>query len=206
MPSAATHVIHDLDGLSDAAAVDLYPAVAKILSPDIAHKAEVGGVVMPIADETALRAACQCILDAVSRARPGARRVGILVQRLETGLAEAIVGYRVDPLVGPVVAVGVGGALAEIYRDVAVRRAPVSPADAEAMIDAVRGFAVLRGYRGRARGDCDALARAICAVSDLARVPDTDIREAEINPLVIRADGDRVVAVDGLVVRAGDGG
>ena len=73
----------------------------------------------------------------------------------------------------------------------AVRRAPASPADAEAMVDAVRGFAVLRGYR-------DALARAIRAVSDLARVPDTDIREAEINPLVVVAD-------DGLAVRAGDG-
>ena len=87
----------------------------------------------------------------------------------------------------------------------AVRRALASPADAEAMVDAVRGFAVLRGYRGRARGDCNALAHAICAVSDLARVPDTGIREAEINPLVVRADGDGVVAVDGLVVRAGDG-
>ncbi len=206
VPSAASIVIRDLDGLSDAAAVDSWPVVAKILSPDIEHKTEVGGVELPIADEEALRAACRRIVAAVAAARPRARRAGILVQRLETGLAEALVGYRVDPQVGPVVVVGMGGALAEIYRDVAVRRAPVSLADAEAMIAAVRGFAVLRGYRALPRGDCRALARAICAVSDLARLPESRVREAEINPLLVKADGAGVVAVDGLVVRAGDGG
>ena len=101
--------------------------------------------------------------------------------------------------------VGLGGALADIYRDVAVRRAPVSLADAEAMIAAVRGFAVLRGYRALPRGDCRALARAICAVSDLARLPESRVREAEINPRMVKADGAGVVAVDALVVCDGDG-
>jgi acyl-CoA synthetase (NDP forming) len=204
VPAVATRVIRDLDALSEVAAVDLYPAVAKILSPDIAHKAEVGGVVLPIADEASLRAACRQILGAVAEARPQARRAGILVQRLETGLAEALVGYRVDPIVGPIVAVGVGGVAAESWRDVVVRRAPVSLADAEAMVGSVRGFAALRGEYGRVRGDCDALARAVCAVSDLARLPDSGVREAEINPLVVRAEGDGVVAVDSLVVRTED--
>ncbi len=204
VPAVATHVIRDLDGLSEVASVGLYPAVAKILSPDIAHKAEAGGVVLAIADEAALRVACRRILDAVAEARPRARRDGIVVQRFETGLAEALVGYRVDRVVGPVVVVGVGGVLAEIMGDVVVRRAPVSLGDAEAMVGAVRGFAALRGDQGRARGDLGALARAVCAVSDLARLPQAGVREAEINPLVVKADGEGVVAVDGLVVGAGE--
>ena len=205
VPTAATRVVRDLEDLSDAAEIDFYPVAAKILSPDIVHKTEVGGVVLPIADDAALRAACRRIVDAVQAARPRARRTGILVQRVESGLAEALVGYRVDPLIGPVVVVGAGGALAEVYRDVAVRRAPVSLADAEAMVAEVRGFAVLRGHRGSPRGDCRALARAVCAVSDLARLPESGVREAEINPLMVKADGAGVVAVDALVVRAGDG-
>ena len=139
-----------------------------------------------------------------SLGRGRGRRDGIVVQRFETGLAEALVGYRVDRVVGPVVAVGVGGALTEIVGDVVVRRAPVSLGDAEAMVGAVRGFAALRGERGRARGDLGALARAVCAVSDLARLPQAGVREAEINPLVVKADGEGVVAVDGLVVGAGE--
>ena len=85
----------------------------------------------------------------------------------------------------------------------AVRRAPVSLADAEAMIEEVRGLALLRGYRGLPRGDLGALARAICAVSDCARLANPRLREAEINPLIVKAEG--VVAVDGRVVRAEKG-
>ena len=121
----------------------------------------------------------------------------VVVQRMETGLAEAIVGYRDDPVVGPLVLVGAGGVLAEIYRDYAVRVAPVSPAQAAAMIEEVKGFAPLRGYRNLPRGDLAALALAVSRVSALAHAP--GIAEAEINPLLVRSDG--VVAVDALVVR-----
>lgn len=190
---ADSRVIRDLERFGEAAEVDFYPAVAKILSPDLPHKAKLGGVVLPIPDPGSLRSALRRILDAVAAAAPRAKRTGILVQRLEAGVAEAIVGYRVDPRVGPVVMVGSGGALAEVYGDVAVRCAPVSSAAARAMIDEVRGLGA---------GDMEALAAAICAVSDLARVPDAGIEVAEINPLIVKADGQGVVAVDGLVIRA----
>ena len=206
VPSAESHVIEDLDGLDDADVRGLYPAAAKVLSPDIAHMTEAGGIALGIADGAALREACRRILDAVAAAAPGARRSGILVQRMEGGVAEALVGYRVDPQVGPIVALGSGGTLTEIVRDAVVRRAPVSLADAHAMIDEVRGLVTLCGYRGAPAGDRDALARAICAVSDFAALPGPGVREAEINPLIVRAEGEGVVAVDALIVPAAEGG
>ena len=120
----------------------------------------------------------------------------ILVQRMVKGLAEAIVGYHVDPVVGPLVLVGAGGTLAELYQDFALALAPVSEDEAMAMVERVKGLSVLRGYRNLPRGDVKALAKAVAALSRLCSVE--TIREAEINPLVVGADG--VVAVDALVV------
>jgi hypothetical protein len=112
------------------------------------------------------------------------------------GLAEAIVGYRDDPVVGPLVLVGAGGTLAELYQDVALALAPVSEDEAMAMIEQVKGLSVLRGYRNLPRGDVKALAKAVAALSRLCSV--ATVREAEINPLIVSTDG--VVAVDALVV------
>jgi hypothetical protein len=120
----------------------------------------------------------------------------ILVQRMESGLAEAIVGYRDDPVAGPIVLVGAGGVLSEIYRDVAVRAAPVSESEAQEMIAQVKGLAVVRGYRNLPRGDLEALAHAVAAFSQNAF--HTNVSQAEINPLIIKAQG--VVAVDALLV------
>ncbi|MCG8543535.1 MAG: acetate--CoA ligase family protein, partial [Alphaproteobacteria bacterium] len=126
-----------------------------------------------------------------------------LLQRMESGLAELLLGYRVDSLVGPTVVLGTGGALSEIYGDVAVRIAPVSLETARQMIEEVRGLAPIRGYRGLPEGDLNALADAIVAISNIARLSDQRIREAEINPLIVKRKGGGVVAVDGLVVRDG---
>jgi acyl-CoA synthetase (NDP forming) len=93
----------------------------------------------------------------------------------------------------------VGGVLAEIYRDFAVRLAPVTEDEAARMIEQVKGLAVIRGYRGLPRGDTAALARAVAAFSQLAHV-EPRVAEAEINPLLVRAEGQGVVAVDGLLV------
>ena len=181
--------------------VDLrFPVVAKILSPDILHKTEAGGVELNIADAAALYGAASRILDRVAGARPGSRIDGILVQEMKTGRGEVILGYKRDPQVGPVVILGVGGTLAEIYRDFCVRIAPVSTEEAHAMIEQVKGLALLRGYRGQPKGDLDALARAVAAFSNLAVIGAHDIAEAEINPLIVACEGDGVAAVDGLIV------
>ena len=174
-----------------------YPVAAKVRSPDIAHKTESGGVALGIANRAEFDARVPALLAAVAAAHPDARIDGVLVQRMEAGLAEAIVGYRHDPLVGPLVLVGAGGTLAEIYRDYALALAPVTEDEAAAMIAEVKGLATIRGYRNLPRGDVAALARAVAALSRLALVAGQPVAEAEINPLIVRREG--VVAVDGLV-------
>lgn len=175
-----------------------YPVVVKVSSPDIAHKTEVGGVKVNIADAQALSQASADIIASVKQHKPQARIDGLLVQAMSTKLVELIIGYRVDPLVGPTVLLGAGGIAAELMPDVSLRLAPVTPAQAWAMVDEVKTTQLVRGWRGLPRGDCEALVRAIVAVSELAVVQGARVREAEINPLFVREDG--VVAVDGLIV------
>ena len=127
----------------------------------------------------------------------GRRLDRLLVQPMLPGVGEALVGYRVDRDVGPLVMVAAGGILTEIYRDRSLRLAPVDLDTAREMIAEVRGFQVLAGYRGKPAGDLDALAHAIVALSQLAH--DATIAEAEINPLIVRPVGQGVVAVDAVV-------
>jgi hypothetical protein len=163
-----------------------YPVALK--RRDVEHKTEVGGVALNIQNAGEL----------VEHAkRMAAER--LLVQRMEQGLAEAIVGYRDDPVVGPLVLVGAGGVLAELYGDVAIDMAPVTEAQAKAMIERVKGLAIVRGYRNLPPGDVAALARAVAALSRLALVRGRPVREAEINPIIVKREG--VVAVDALLVR-----
>ena len=177
-----------------------YPVVAKVLSRDVLHKTDAGGVVLGIADAAGLKDACGRILDNVRARNPEARIDGVLVQKMERGLAEAILGYRDDPQVGPVVIVGAGGTLAEVYKDYAIRSAPVDLPEAHRMISEVKAFALLRGYRGLPPGDIDALADAVVAFSALALLRGSTVAEAEINPLLVKPAGQGVVAVDGLLV------
>ena len=169
-----------------------YPVAAKALSADILHMTEAGAVCLRIADRAEFDREVGAMLERVPAAR------AVLVQKMESGLAEAIVGYRDDPVVGPIVLVGAGGTLAEIYKDFALRLAPVGEDEAVAMIEKVKGLATVRGYRNLPRGDVGALAKAVAAVSRLALVPGLPVAEAEINPLIVKSAG--VVAVDALVV------
>jgi acyl-CoA synthetase (NDP forming) len=181
--------------------VDLaFPVVAKVLSADVPHKTDAGGVILGIPDAQALQASANIILERVRASQPAARIDGILVQQMERGLAEIILGFRRDPQIGPVVVLGAGGVLAEIYRDFAVRVAPVGLDEARTMIDDVRGLAVVRGFRGLPVGDKAALADAVVAMSQLACLDVAEVAEAEINPLLVRGVGQGVVGVDGLVV------
>jgi hypothetical protein len=170
------------------------------VSPDIAHKTEAGGIVLGVEDDPALDAVAAQILDSVRTARPHAQISGILLQPMESGLAETLIGYRNNPETGPVVMVGAGGVLAELYADVAIRLAPVDAATAREMIDEVTGLAPIRGYRGLPEGDCAALADAVARLSTLALVPGAPVAEAEINPLMVRPKSDGAVAIDCLVV------
>ncbi|WP_424812373.1 acetate--CoA ligase family protein [Roseococcus sp. YIM B11640] len=182
----------------DLAAPHAYPVALKILSPDIAHKTELGGVRLNIPDAAALQDAAAAMQARVAKAAPHARLTGFLVQPMSKGLAEVILGFRRDPEVGPVVLLGAGGVLAELHRDVALRLAPLDEQGAREMIADVRALRVIEGWRGLPRGDVEALVKAIVAVSRLATLP--GIAEAEINPLMIHESG--VTVADAWVVRA----
>lgn len=170
-----------------------YPVAVKVLSADIAHKSEVGGVVLGVGNAQELKE----VAGKIARAT-GWPVEQLLVQKMESGLAEAIVGYRDDPVVGPLVMVGAGGILAELYNDVVLRLAPVTEAEAMEMVAQVKGFAALRGYRGLPQGDLRALARSVAALSRLALLAGRPVREAEANPVIVKAAG--AVAVDALAV------
>jgi succinyl-CoA synthetase beta subunit len=120
------------------------------------------------------------------------------VQKMQTGVGEALLGYKHDPLTGPIIVLGSGGVLTEIYKDSAIRLAPVALEEAYLMIEEVRGLAPIRGYRNLPAGDIDALASAIVQMSSLADIE--EVKEAEINPLLIKSPGDGVVALDGLII------
>jgi acyl-CoA synthetase (NDP forming) len=176
-----------------------YPVAVKVLSSALAHKTDVGGVVLDVRSGADLLAAIATIRAGVAAHRPGVAIERVLVQPMISGVGEVLVGYRVDPDVGPVIMVAAGGVLTEVYRDRSLRLAPVDLATAHAMIAEVKALAVLAGYRGRPAGDVDALARAIVALSELARMDGPVVAEAEINPLIVRPAGAGVVAVDALV-------
>ena len=173
-----------------------YPVVVKVLSADIPHKTEAGGVALNVQDGDALVAAIKTMRATVQQ-RTGITPDRLLVAPMISGIGEALIGYRVDREAGPLIMVAAGGVYTEIYRDRSLRLAPVDLPTAHAMIDEVKAFATLKGFRGKPAGDLDALAKAIVALSQLALQNDPVVAEAEVNPLIVRPDG--VVAVDALV-------
>jgi len=175
------------------------PVVAKLLSPDVLHKSEIGGVILDLADDEAVRRAFAAILARAATRAPGARVEGVLVAKQLRGAVEMAVGVVRDPVFGPVVMVGLGGVFIEVFRDVAFRRCPVSEADALAMIRGLRGFPLLDGARGRPKADVAALARAVAALSRFGAAAGPRLRSAEVNPLMVLPDGQGAFAADALI-------
>jgi acetate---CoA ligase (ADP-forming) len=179
-----------------------YPVAVKVLAREIAHKTDVGGVMLDVRDGEALLAGIKHVLASVAERMPGASVARVLVQPMVSGVGEVLLGYRVDRDVGPLVVLAAGGVLTEVARDRSLRLAPVDLVTAQEMIAEVRALVALSGYRGRRKGDLDALAQAIVALSRVAG--DAGIAEAEINPLIVLGAGEGVIAVDTLVKLAGN--
>ncbi|MET0906794.1 MAG: acetate--CoA ligase family protein [Tardiphaga sp.] len=179
-----------------------YPVAVKLLSAEIAHKTDVGGVVLNVGSEADLKAAMAKIADSVKMHRPDAAVLQVLVQPMTSGLGEMLLGYRVDPEAGPLVLLAAGGVTTEIYRDRSIRLAPVDLDTAKSMIAELAISRVFQGFRNKPHGDMDALAQAIVAMSRLALDKNTVVVDAEINPLIINRVGEGVVAVDALVALA----
>ena len=195
---SASQIINDPAALKPVAG----PVAIKILSPDILHKTDAGLVELGVTGDQAVSGCVTRLLERAHSKFPTARIRGVLVAPMQRGFAEVIVGFKRDAEVGPVVMLGVGGVLAEVRRSVAVRIAPVDEAEAAAMIAELPELRILSGFRNLPRGDVAALARAISRASYLATIEDSPVAEAEINPLIVRREGEGVVAVDGLIVIA----
>lgn len=164
-----------------------YPVVMKVVSPQILHKSEFGGVLLGIADDDAVRAGFARLAEAAA----GRDFRGVVLYPLIRGAQEVLVGLFRDPQFGPVVAFGAGGIYTELLGDVALRVAPVDRDEALAMIRETRIAALLAGARGRPPGDLDALADLIARVSELPfRYP--EIAEMDLNPVFVLPRGVRV--------------
>jgi acetyltransferase len=194
-------LVADRDTLDDAIAKVGFPLVMKIQSPDIPHKSEVGGVRVGVATKGEAFSAYRDILESAQRHRPEAKIQGVLASPMAKKGVEIIVGTLMDATFGPMVMVGLGGITTELFRDVVYRPAPVSAAEANAMLGELKAAPLLQGFRGAAKADVPALAQLISQISLLAARVAGEISEIELNPVLVHPEGWGVTIVDALVVR-----
>ncbi len=176
-----------------------YPVVVKVVSPDILHKTEYGGVALNLGSADAVREAVERMAATIPGMIPDARIEGYLVSEMVTDGVECIVGTHLDEAFGPVITFGLGGTLVELIQDTVCALAPLSVEQAAALIRRIRTFALLDGYRGAPRHDVDALAGAVADLSMLAASHADQISGIEINPLLVRPVGKGVVALDAVI-------
>tara|TARA_R110001592_G_scaffold25555_3_gene96961 strand:- start:27635 stop:29701 length:2067 start_codon:yes stop_codon:yes gene_type:complete len=174
------------------------PVVIKILSDEIHHKSEVGGVAVNVSPED-VEARCAEMLGRVTKAT-SAKIDGFLIQELVRDGVELILGFNRDPQLGAYILLGAGGVTTELYQDVALGLLPLQRAEVETMIDSLKCSALLKGFRGRPHADVDALVDAVLSFADMVAFLDGRLKEAEINPIFVLPKGQGVRAGDGLVV------
>jgi acyl-CoA synthetase (NDP forming) len=180
-----------------------YPVVMKILSPDILHKSEIGGVLLDVSDASAVRAGFALLLDRAKTAAPTAKIDGVLVAKQLKGGVECILGIHRDPVFGPMAMFGLGGIFVEVLKDVVFRRCPFGADVAETMIRSIKGAPLLLGARGRKPTDIKALAETLSRLSAFAAAAGPRLRSIDLNPVLAMPDGEGAFAVD-AVIEVGD--
>ena len=169
-----------------------YPIVLKIVSPDIIHKSDAGGVKINLKNAAEVSAAYQTIIENAKKYKADAKIVGVLVQEMTPQGSEVIVGAIKDPQFGQTVMFGLGGIFVELLKDVNFRVAPLTPEDARDMITRLKAFPLLNGYRGAQPADLDALVSIICNVSRLI-MEQPEIKELDLNPVMAYPKGAKTV-------------
>ncbi|RIX81683.1 acetate--CoA ligase family protein [Acidovorax cavernicola] len=177
-----------------------FPVVLKVLSADIAHKTEAGGVRLRLGNAQDVRKAFDEVMASARAYAPTAQIDGALLQKMEAGQAELILGATRDPVFGMTLTVGLGGVLTELYKDVSHRVLPVDEAMARDMLGELKAFPLLTGYRGRPLGDVEAACRAIAGFSRAVLALQEQADEVEVNPLLVKEQGQGVRALDALVL------
>jgi acyl-CoA synthetase (NDP forming) len=174
-----------------------FPVVLKIVSPDISHKSDVGGVKVGLENVTRVNAAYSEIMASVQQKQPGAKIQGVAVQKMARPGVEVIIGMSQDSQFGPVLMFGLGGVLVEVLKDVSFRLVPVTAIDAAEMIKEIKGYPLLEGYRGQEPVDIPALEKLIVKISVLIE-KNPQIKELDLNPVF--AYGDGAIAADARIV------
>jgi len=174
-----------------------YPLVLKIVSPDIGHKTDAGGVKLNIQNDEEVKGAYEDIMSNIKNIAPDASIQGVLVEQMAKPATEVIIGGLRDLQFGPAVMFGIGGVFVEIFRDVSFRLAPVEKREALDMIQEVKGAKLLSGFRNRATVDISAIVNTIIQVSRII-VAHEEINEIDLNPVLVYPDG--IKTVDARIV------
>ncbi len=174
-----------------------FPVVMKIISPDIIHKSDVGGVKLGLNNPAQVSQAYRSMMDSVRQKMPRARIDGVSVQKMARPGVELIIGVSQDSQFGPVIMFGLGGVLVEVLKDVSFRIIPLTPRDASEMVHEIKGFALLQGYRGQEPVNIPALEETILKISNFVN-SNPQIKELDLNPLIGYRDD--IVAVDARVL------
>lgn len=198
VPFLPTAVVQDGHRAAQVAAEMGFPVAMKIVSPDILHKTEIGGVMLDVADAQAAHAAFETLLGRAREARPQARIEGVLVTAMAPKGAELIIGVNRDPVFGPVVVFGLGGIFTEVFEDVALRVAPFARDEALRMIAEIKGRGVLTGFRGQPPVAINALAELLVKLSQFAAANTDQLETIDLNPVVALPDG--LFALDAVLV------
>ncbi len=169
-----------------------YPIVLKIVSPDIIHKSDVGGVIINLESSTAVRKAYKQIIENVKKHKPKARIVGVLVQEMAPPSTEVIVGAIKDPQFGPAIMFGLGGIFVEVLKDVTFRVAPITENEAHEMISEVKAYPLLKGYRNTPPVDIEAIVKILLNTSRLV-MEHQEIKELDLNPIMVYEKGAKTV-------------
>lgn len=169
-----------------------YPIVLKIVSPDVIHKSDVGGVIVGLKDSEDVREAYHQIMDNVKKHKPKAKIVGIFVQEMAPQSTEVIVGATKDPQFGPTLMFGLGGIFVEILKDVTFRIAPITEDEAREMITEVKAYPLLKGYRNRPPADIEAIVSILLNASRLV-MDHQEIKELDLNPIMVYEKGAKTV-------------
>jgi acetyl coenzyme A synthetase (ADP forming)-like protein len=172
-----------------------YPVVLKIVSPDILHKTEIGGVKLEIKEEKELIKGYKEIIENVKTTSPYARISGVLVQKMLKRGKETIIGINRDPLFGGLIMFGLGGVYVEILKDVTFRIIPIRELSAQHMIEDIKGYKILKGYRGEEESDIEAIVECLERLSQLGSEVE-EIKELDINPLIVFKKGEGVKVAD----------
>ncbi len=197
--SAPEQACDSTDAAVAAAELFGFPVVMKILSPDIVHKSEIGGVLLNVADVAAVRDGYDLLIARAKRAAPTARIEGVLVAKQLQGGVECILGIHRDPVFGPIAMFGLGGIFVEVMKDVVFRRCPFGDDVAEQMIRSIKGAPLLLGARGRPRADIKALAHMLARLSAFAHAAGQRLASIDLNPVFAMPEGHGAFAVDAVV-------